>query len=232
MMKALFTHYGLIFHVTAGIIGFFVAPGAMLTAKGGLWHRRWGKVYFWAMSAAAVSAILLSTFGVRQNLFLTFIGMFSFYLSYSGYRVLYQKRPAQGQGPKPYDWSMAILCAAAGTALVILGTVKPAELWRVISPVAIALGGACVINAAQDLYRFSRPPADKNFWWYSHMTGMLASYIAAMTAFLVNNARHLHFPGPIWLWWLLPTFVGVPAISIWTRYYRRKFAVRPSAAAA
>jgi hypothetical protein len=213
----------------AGITGFFVAPAAMLTGKGGLWHRCWGKVYFWAMSAAAVSAILLSTFGMRQNFFLTFIGVFSFYLSYSGYRVLYQKRPAQGQGPKPYDWGMALLCAAAGSTLVILGVVKPTELWRFISPVAIALGGACVINAGQDLYRFSRPPVDKNFWWYSHMTGMLASYIAATTAFLVNNAQRFHFPGPVWVWWLLPTFVGVPAISIWTRYYRRKFASRQSA---
>ena len=49
------SHYGLIFHVTAGVIGFFVAPAAMITIKGGLWHRRWGKVYFWAMTAATVS---------------------------------------------------------------------------------------------------------------------------------------------------------------------------------
>jgi uncharacterized membrane protein len=223
MTREILTHYGLIFHVTVGMIGFFVAPAAMLTVKGGLWHRRWGKIYFWAMTAAAISAVLLSTMGMRQNLFLTFIGIFSFYLSYSGYRVLYQKRPAQGQGPKPYDWAMAMGTAIAGSALVLLGVTKPSPMWAYISTVAIALGGACVITAAQDIHRFLKPPADKNFWWYSHMAGMLGSYIAATTAFLVNNALRMHFPGPVWIWWLLPTAVGVPAIAIWTRSYRKKF---------
>jgi len=229
--RAALSHYGLIFHVIAGVIGFFVAPAAMLTVKGGVWHRRWGKIYFWAMTAAAVSAVLLSTFGVRQNLFLTFIGVFSFYLSYSGYRVLYQKRPAQGQGPKPIDWVIALATAAAGVGLIVAGIVKPTPMWAYISTVAIVLGAACLINASQDIRRFLRPPSDKNFWWYHHMTGMLASYIAAMTAFLVNNARHMGFGGPVWIWWLLPTIVGIPAIAAWTRYYRAKFS-RKSAPAA
>ena len=221
--RAALSHYGLIFHVAAGIIGFFVAPAAMITVKGGLWHRRWGKVYFWAMTAAATSAILLSTFGVRQNLFLTFIGVFSFYLSYSGYRILYQKRPAQGQGPKWFDWIVAIATAVTGIGLITAGILKPTPMWAQISVVAIVLGAGCFLNAGQDIYRFLNPPSDKNFWWYGHMTGMLASYIAAVTAFLVNNARHMGFGGPIWVWWLLPTIVGVPAIATWTRYYRAKF---------
>lgn len=229
--RAALSHYGLIFHVTAGVIGFFVAPAAMLTVKGGLWHRRWGKIYFCAMTAAAASAVLLSTFGVRQNLFLTFIGVFSFYLSYSGYRVLYQKRPAQGQGPKLIDWVVAVSTAAAGLGLIVAGVVKPTPMWAYISTVAIVLGAACLINATQDIRRFLRPPSDKNFWWYHHMTGMLASYIAAMTAFLVNNARHMGFGGPVWIWWLLPTIVGIPAIATWTRYYRAKFSRKSTPAA-
>jgi uncharacterized membrane protein len=232
LTRAAFSHYGLIFHVTAGVIGFFVAPAAMITVKGGLWHRRWGKIYFWAMTAAATSAVLLSTFGVRQNLFLTFIGIFSFYLSYSGYRVLYQKRPAQGQGPKPVDWLLALATAATGLGLVTAGLLKPTPMWAAISVVAIVLGAGCFLNGAQDIYRFLRPPSDKNFWWYHHMAGMLASYIAAMTAFLVNNARHMGFGGPIWLWWLLPTIVGVPAIITWTRYYRSKFKKKQAGPAA
>jgi hypothetical protein len=64
------------------------------------------------------------------------------------------------------------------------------------------------------------------------MAGMLASYIAAMTAFLVNNARHMGFGGPIWLWWLLPTILGVPAIITWTRYYRSKFKKKQAGPAA
>lgn len=232
MTRALFSQYGLIFHVAAGVIGFFVAPAALITVKGGLWHRRWGKIYFWAMTCAALSAILLSTFGIRQNLFLTFIGVFSFYLSFSGYRVLYQKRPAQGQGPKAIDWLVASATALTGAGLIGAGLWKPTPMWAYISTVAIVLGAACLITAAQDIRRFLRPPADKNFWWYSHMGGMLGSYIAATTAFLVNNVRHLHLGGPVGIWWLLPTIVGVPAIIVWTRKYRAKFNRQPAPAAA
>lgn len=32
-------------HITAGFTALVVAPGAMLTVKGGQWHRRWGRVY-------------------------------------------------------------------------------------------------------------------------------------------------------------------------------------------
>jgi uncharacterized membrane protein len=37
-------------HVLAGTLALVVAPIALLTAKGGLAHRRWGKVYFWSMA--------------------------------------------------------------------------------------------------------------------------------------------------------------------------------------
>lgn len=216
----------LFFHVLAGMIGFFAAPAAMLTAKGGLWHRRWGKVYFWAMTVAAFSAMALSIFGPRTNLFLTLIGVFSFYLSYSGYRVLYQKRPAKGQGPHSFDWLMATVTALTGLGLMAAGIFKPTPLWERTGVVAVALGAACLVTAGVDIKRFLRPPADRNFWWYSHMAGMLGSYIAALTAFLVNNARHVDIGAPAWVWWLAPTIVGAPAISVWTAYYRKKFTAR------
>jgi uncharacterized membrane protein len=44
-------------HILAGTVALFVAPGALLTVKGGLAHRRWGKIYFWAMTVVAVTAL-------------------------------------------------------------------------------------------------------------------------------------------------------------------------------
>ena len=44
-------------HVLAGTLALVVAPIALVTAKGGLTHRRWGKVYFWAMGVVAATAI-------------------------------------------------------------------------------------------------------------------------------------------------------------------------------
>jgi len=94
-------------HIAAGTIALFVAPGAMLTLKGELAHRRWGKVYFWAMTLVAASAVVLGLW--RPNIFLTLLALFSFYQAFSGYRSLFRKRPAQGQGPQGIDWIAAIL---------------------------------------------------------------------------------------------------------------------------
>jgi len=52
---------------------------------------------------------------------------------------------------------------------------------------------------------------------------MLASYIAAWTAFLVVAlGRFIH----AWWLWILPTAIGVPAIAMVTIYYQRKFSGR------
>ena len=36
-------------HIAAGFTGFFVAPVALAVRKGGVAHRGWGRVFFWAM---------------------------------------------------------------------------------------------------------------------------------------------------------------------------------------
>jgi hypothetical protein len=56
-------------------------------------------------------------------------------------------------------------------------------------------------------------------WWYQHMQGMVGAYIAAVSAF---SAVNLYFLPPI-IRWLWPTVVGSIGLSVWIRYYRKKF---------
>jgi hypothetical protein len=62
------------------------------------------------------------------------------------------------------------------------------------------------------------------------MSGMLGSYVAAVTAFSVVNFTFL----PTTLRWLWPTALGTPLIALWITYYKRRFRRRraPEAAAA
>ena len=61
------------------------------------------------------------------------------------------------------------------------------------------------------------------------MSGMLGSYIAAVSAFSVVNFGFL----PIAVRWLWPTIVGTPLIALWISYYRGRFGRwRPSAGSA
>ena len=94
-------------HILAGFTAFVIAPIPLLTAQGGRTHRRWGKIYFWSMAVMAGTALVLALW--LPVLFLAFIAVFSFYFAFRGYRVLFRKRPLQGQGPKAIDWAAAVL---------------------------------------------------------------------------------------------------------------------------
>ena len=96
--------------------------------------------------------------------------------------------------------------------------------------VAVVFGVLGLAFAGLQLWRFARPSVDPMRWWFAHMTGMLASYLAAVTAFSVVNFAFL----PTTVRWLWPTLLGSPLIALWVTSHRRRFARRrtPEAAAA
>jgi hypothetical protein len=210
-------------HIAAGFTAFFLAPGALATVKGGKAHRLFGKIYFWAMAVVAFTAIVMGTSQFRPNPFLALTAVFSFYAAFAGYRVLYQKSPQKGQGPKPIDWIAALTTFAASLGLVAMGLLSPSNVFLRLGPVAAVFGVVGIFLSARSMQQFLSPSPDKNEWWYRHMGNMIASYIAAVTAFSAVNLPRL-LPGmpriAIWLW---PTVIGAPAIALWTNYYRNKF---------
>ena len=86
--------------------------------------------------------------------------------------------------------------------------------------VPIVFGAIALFLAGGEMVRFRRPPTDSRWWWFSHMTNMLAAYVATLSAFSVVNLTVLS-PAIRWLW---PTVIGTTGILLWTRHYRRKFA--------
>ncbi len=215
-------------HVAAGTLALVVAPVAMLTAKGGPAHRRWGRVYYWAMGVVALTALVVALW--RPNPFLAMVAVFSYYFAFTGRRVLLHKRPDRGERATALDWGAALAAAATGAGLVVLGIARPGPVWVQLGVVAVVFGGLGLVFAGLQLWRFARPPADPRRWWFAHMTGMLASYLAAVTAFSVVNFVFL----PTTMRWLWPTLLGSPLITLWVTCYRRRFAQRrvPEAAAA
>jgi uncharacterized membrane protein len=209
-------------HIACGFAAFFIAPVVLSVVKGGKQHRRWGKVYFWSMAVVAGSALILSLY--RPIVFLALVAVFSFYMAFSGYRVLYHKRPDQGEKATAIDWVGAFLMFGAGFALIILGLAQPTRLWVKLSTVAIAFGITGMFFGVRDVWSFVQTPKDRRFWWYNHMGGMIGSYIAAVSAFSVVNFSFL----PTAVRWLWPSAIGIPAILLWIRYYRRKFNREPA----
>src|SRR5262249_6841961 len=154
-------------HILTGTVALLVAPIALLTVKGGPTHRRWGKVYFWAMAVVAATAIVVGFW--RGLLFLMLIAVFSFYFALSGYRVLFHKRPDLGQRPPSLDWTAVGITLATSAALIVLGITQPTPTFQRLSTVAVVFGFIGLIIGGLDVWRFLSPPGDKRAWWYKHM---------------------------------------------------------------
>ena len=199
------------------MLALVLAPLAMLTVKGGRAHRRWGTIYFWSMLVVASTAAVLALW--RPQIFLALLAVFSFYLTFTGYRVLSRKRPARGERAGAVDWAAALVTFAASAALAVLGLVRPGPSWERLGVVPVVFGVLGMVLAGLDLARFAGPPADPRAWWFAHMGGMLGSYIAALSAFSVVNFTFL----PTAVRWLWPTALGIPLISIWIAYYKVRF---------
>ncbi len=200
-----------IIHIGAGITGFFVAPVAMFTKKGGAQHRRWGKIYYWAMIVTTVISVVLAA--ANGNAFLFGIGVFSFHVTFQGRRVLLRKRPDRGQVATPIDWIFSVLSFLAGASLIVYG------LWnqRIL---AIIFGAIFTAVMMSDLYKLFRPSKERAAWFFNHISGMTTSYITALTAFSATNLNFL----PLLVQWLWPTVVIVPILSFTIAKYKRKFA--------
>ena len=78
--------YLLYLHITAGFIALVLGLVAMLAPKGQTLHNRSGLIYFWAMMIISLTSTLISLGGEQLNLFLFVVGIFSFYMTFTGYR--------------------------------------------------------------------------------------------------------------------------------------------------
>ncbi len=215
-------------HVTAGATSFLLAPVALMTAKGGKQHKRWGMVYLWSMGVVAATALPMALY--RPVLFLALVAVFSFYLAFSGYRVLRLKALARGGSAAPVDWMAAVFTFASSACLAAFGAFRP-EWVQGFGIVAVVFGLIGMRAAGQQMWSFVRKPKEKMFWWYTHLGNFIGSYIAAWTAFSVVTLSHIfrHAGMILWLW---PTAIGVPAITLTIAYYKRKFSPKGRVVAA
>ncbi len=190
-------------HITAGFIGFFMAPVALAVRKGGAAHRLWGRVFFWAMAVAGTTALA----GAQHihSLFLLLTAVFSLYMAGFGYRSIFLKHLAWDARVVAFDWAVAGLGLA-----VFLGTVAYGV--RAVNVPVTVFGALGAFTAARQLRGYANAGRwAKNQWLLNHISGFMASYIAAVSAFSVTSLHFIPFPYNF-LW---PTLIGLPASAWW-----------------
>ncbi len=200
MIKALvFLH---IASGTGAVVGMF---GALTTKKGGLWHRRMGKLYTWSMAIALLLALIVSA--LTANVFLFLIGLFSGYFVYTGWRLAVVKDGTRSTADQLAAQFM-VLCAVAMVGYGMYQTVSGESLG-----IALVVFGFFAFQPAwSDVKLSTQWPKGKDRI-VLHLTRMGGASIATMTAVFVVNVQTT----PAFIAWLLPTVVGTPLIIYWTR---------------
>lgn len=208
--------------VTTLIIGLLAA---FLGKKGGKLHRQVGKTFFWSMFWIFNSALLIISF-VRFSAFLLVIAVFSWYMTFSGVRVLKMKKTMKAQ---PIDWIAAYITLIAGICFIGMGVnYQLQESWSsVVGYLCFFFGFFTTQTARENLKGFKRGANQENmWWWFAHMNSMCGALIASITAFAVQNGEIFNLPGEMmWLPWVLPAIIGSSLISYSMNKYRKEFKV-------
>ncbi len=205
-------------HVIAGITSLFAGFGAILLRNNIRRHKPFGKVYFWSMTVIFFSAVYLSV--LHKNIFLFCISFFSYHMCLSAFRSLKLKKLLHGQRPLAFDWVAEFFFVAVHVCYLVLAFLFFYKNNPSAGAISLVFGFIGLNNNYRNIKRFTGKITNKNYWLLAHIGNMLGSYIAAITAFLVNNNKFFNAP-PVVLW-LAPTFLLSPLIAYEIRKYKRE----------
>ena len=175
----------------------------MTAKKGQKIHRKSGLIYFYFMLSTGITAIPIAMY--KENVFLIMIAIFSLYLVTTGYRMTKRKKNNHNW----FDITLSVAMFIASVVMIGKGSV-----------ILLVFGIVGLINSILDLKRIFFPPEKplRFAWLYGHIGKMTGSYIATVTAFVVNNIT----TGYPLLLWFGPTFIGTFFIAYWISFYRKK----------
>lgn len=222
-------------HIAGGATALLTGLLAMLAKKGGKLHTLVGRIYYWSMVDVFVTVLGICALFPTKTFyhFFLMLSIVSFYPSFSGKRVLRLKK--KGIQPERLDRIAAWVLFTCGLGMWAYGgwmLTQHAPNSTFMAVLFFFFGFISLKTGRNDIRLYAgKLELEKMHWFYGHLSRMLNSYAAALTAFLVNVGPRLLPDGtPGWveivLWTAPPTLVAL-AIARWTRYYRRKFNPAP-----
>lgn len=226
-------------HVVAGFTGLAAFWVPIFAHKGGVNHRKFGKVFKYCAYVVLFGALASVTLHLADGLargvgpsekpaaygflfFLGYLALVTFIGMRHGLQVL-ENKPDLSAMNSPLNRAMAWLAIASSLALIaytVYFSPPNQIILFVLSPIGFATGSG-ILKAIR-----GRRPEGKA-WFYEHMGAMIGTGVAFHTAFAVFGSLRIFDLGlEGWvavLPWITPALIGIPAILIWTRHYQRKF---------
>lgn len=195
----------LILHILAGALALGMAGTAIGTTKGGIWHRRAGTSYVLSMLVVTLTTFALVV--IRPNLFLLVIGIFSFYLVFTGWRAALLRDGC----PRWPDHLGGLAMAVTGLLMMGLGLRGLVGAGGAQPVILLVFGSIGLTMALSDWRDWRAGPVTGKARIARHLTRMLAGTIATITAAVVVNFTFL----PALVTWLGPTALITPLIFWW-----------------
>ncbi len=206
----------LILHIVAGFTALLSGGISFSAPKGKRLHKRTGIIYTIAMLGVGITSLLMCV--LRYSPFLFVIGVFSTYMTLTGYRSLqYHKR---NTAPNLFlDWSLLLV------TFILAGSFTSYMLWteglhlQGLQLVLLVFTGILLLMLLSDIKVLSSlHKRTKASLLLRHIGRMGGAYISTFTAFLVTNIQ----TEPVFIAWLLPTALGTPVLVYFIRKYSPK----------
>jgi len=199
----------LFIHITAGSAALLGAAGAVTTKvfnSKHKWHVLSGRIFFTGMVLVFLTTLPMTI--IRPNLFLFLIGIFSFYLAWTGWR----RAVNRSGNAATADYLAVLVMGVTGVVMLIWGG------WLSYTGdgngvTLLVFGGIGSFLSLQEVRGFRKGPLKGEARIRAHLISMMAATIAAITAFLVVNIE----TDPAWVAWLLPTVIITPIIVLMSR---------------
>jgi hypothetical protein len=214
-MKELFD-YLIILHVGGGTAGLITGSIAASVKKGSRPHLVSGKIFFYAMLLASISALVISRLPMHENIFLFAVGGFTLYMILTGWRVVLVKRSLKKQLAQNRWVDYVIGLFGAGFAVFLLiQSVQRLLGGDIFGLVPGAFGLVSLNYARMDYEWISGKKNIQQSWMGNHIVRMMGAMIASYTAFLVVNVQIQQQ----WILWLLPGLIGGILIGRFLKKY-------------
>jgi hypothetical protein len=234
-------------HVGAGVVALTSFWGAIVTAKGGTAHRRWGKVFASAIYTAGFMALAMGLLSLVWPLAMhseltdatLYRGMFGTMMVYLGLLAISMTRYGLMMVVNRRDhdanrhWSMLAVqggtMAAAGVCLVH-GSYLLNRNGPVMEPILMVMVSLLGFGTTITYFRyiFAAAPAARAYI-PEHFKAMVATGIAAYTAFLSVGLIEM-FPTHAFnpAIWAIPSMAGMAIIIHYLRQYKPATKAQPA----
>lgn len=230
-------------HVFFGFVGLCAFWVPLIARKGRKLHNLAGRVFIncgyvvcasAALSCALITHSIFSRDLVAQNAnslaataFLTYLAWVTFVSLPYAVGVLKTKQdPTQLNTPR--FRFLAYSSVAASLLLIVFAVLFPTD-W---SKLLFGLSPIGIFTGLPMLRYMGGKVNSKREWFFEHMSATVGAGIAFHTAFAVFGARRFFdLSGTGWvamLPWILPAALGIPALSLAKRHYRKQFGELPA----